>query len=109
MTDKRLILSTCGSREQATRIARTLVDGQIAACVNVIGPMDSVYRWKGKVETTQEFLLLIKTTAENFERICAEIRRLHSYELPEILQFTVESGLEAYLDWIGDSVTGTQP
>jgi periplasmic divalent cation tolerance protein len=60
------------------------------------------------VETSQEFLLLIKTTAENFERLCAEIGRLSSYELPEVLQFTVESGLPSYLDWIGESVTGTQ-
>ena len=109
MTDKRLVLSTCGSREVATKIARALVDGQVAACVNILGPMESVYRWKGRVETSQEFLLLIKTTAENFERLCAEIRRLTSYELPEVLQFTVEAGLEAYLDWIGDSVTGTGP
>jgi periplasmic divalent cation tolerance protein len=108
MTDKRLVLSTCGSREMATKIARSLVAGQVAACVNILGPMESVYRWKGKVETSQEFLLLIKTTAENFERLCAEILRLTSYELPEVLQFTVEAGLEAYLDWIGDSVTGTQ-
>jgi len=109
MTDKRLVLSTCGSREVAAKIARALVDGQVAACVNILGPMESVYRWKGRVETSQEFLLLIKTTAENFERLCAEIRRLTSYELPEVLQFTVEAGLEAYLDWIGDSVTGTGP
>ena len=108
MTDKRLVLSTCGSHEVAAKIARALVVGQIAACVNVIGPMESVYRWKGRVETSQEFLLLIKTTAENFERLSAEITRLNPYELPEVLQFTVEAGLEAYLDWIGDSVTGTQ-
>ncbi|MGA2961147.1 MAG: divalent-cation tolerance protein CutA [Candidatus Korobacteraceae bacterium] len=108
MTDKRLVLSTCGSHEVATKIARSLVAGQVAACVNVVGPMESVYRWKGGVETSQEFLLLIKTTAENFERLCAEIGRLSSYELPEVLQFTVESGLPSYLDWIGESVTGTQ-
>ena len=109
MTDKRLILSTCGSREQAIRIARTLVDKQMAACVNIVGPVESIYRWKHKVETAQEYLLLVKTTAENFERLSAEIRRLHTYQLPEILEFKVESGLEAYLDWIADSVTGTQP
>ena len=109
MTDKRLVLSTCASREQAHRIGRKLVEGQMAACVNVIGPIDSIYRWKGKVESAHEFLMLIKTTAENVERLSDEIRRLHSYELPEILEFNVESGLEAYLDWIGDSVTGTQP
>ncbi|MGA2989418.1 MAG: divalent-cation tolerance protein CutA [Candidatus Korobacteraceae bacterium] len=109
MTDKRLVLSTCGSREVALKIARALVGGQIAACVNVVGPIESVYRWKGKVDNAQEFLLLIKTTAENFERLCAQIRSLHPYELPEVLQFTVETGLEAYLDWIGESVTDTGP
>lgn len=107
MTDKRLVLSTCGSREVALKIARALVAGQIAACVNVVGPIESVYRWKGKVENAQEFLLLVKTTAENFERLCEQIRSLHPYELPEVLQFTVENGLDAYLDWIGESVTGT--
>jgi periplasmic divalent cation tolerance protein len=108
MTDKRLVLSTCGSHEVATKIARALVDGQVAACVNIIGPMESIYRWEGQVETSQEFLLLIKTTAENFERLCAEIRRRNPYQLPEVIQFTVEAGLPAYLDWIGESVTGTQ-
>lgn len=109
MTDKRLVLSTCPSREQATKIARALVEGQMAACVNIVGPMDSVFRWKGKIETTHEYMLIIKTTAENFERLCDEICKVHSYELPEVLQFTVEAGLEPYLEWIGDSVTGTQP
>ena len=108
MTDKRLVLSTCGSHEVATKIARALVDGQVAACVSVVGPMESIYRWKGHVETSQEFLLMIKSTAENFERLCAEIRRLNTYELPEVIQLTVEAGLPSYLDWIGESVTGTQ-
>jgi len=105
MTDKRLVLSTCGSHEVAAKIARALVDKQVAACVNILGPMESIYRWEGQVETSQEFLLLIKTSAENFERLCAEIRRLNPYQLPEVIQFTVEAGLPAYLDWIGDSVT----
>jgi len=108
MTDKRLVLSTCGSRELALKIARALVNGQVAACVNVVGPIESVYRWKDKVENAQEFLLLIKTTAENFERLCERIRSLNPYELPEVLELAVENGLEAYLAWIGESVTGTQ-
>jgi periplasmic divalent cation tolerance protein len=109
MTDKRLVLSTCGSRDVALKIARALVGSQVAACVNVVGPIESVYRWKGKVENAQEYLLLIKTTAGNFERLCNQIRTLHTYELPEVLQLPVEGGLEAYLDWIGESVTGTGP
>ena len=108
MTDKRLVLSTCGSREVALKIAHALVGSQVAACVNVVGPIESVYRWKDKVENAQEFLLLIKTTAENFERLCERIRSLNPYELPEVLELAVENGLEAYLAWIGESVTGTQ-
>lgn len=103
MTDKRLVLSTCGSRDVALKIARALVDRQVAACVNIVGPIESIYRWKDKVEEAPEFLLIVKTTASSFERLAEEIRRLHPYEVPELLQFRVETGLEAYLDWIGDS------
>jgi periplasmic divalent cation tolerance protein len=104
MTDKIIVFSTCGSAEEAQKIARTLVEGRVAACVNILPEIRSVYRWKGAVEEASEWLLLIKTTQAQFERLRAEIARLHSYEVPEIVALPVAGGLEAYLDWIAASV-----
>jgi periplasmic divalent cation tolerance protein len=104
ITDARIILSTAGSREEADRLAAALVERRLAACVNVVGPIASLYRWQGKVERAEEFLLLIKTTAERFPDISAAIRELHSYEVPECVEIPVTAGSDAYLQWIGDSV-----
>jgi periplasmic divalent cation tolerance protein len=104
MTDKRLVLSTTGTREEAATIANELVRRRLAACVNIVGPIDSVYRWKGAVESSQEFLLLIKTTAEQFASLKAALQEMHSYEVPECIAIPVEDGLAEYLSWIGDSV-----
>ena len=104
MSDKRLLLTTAGSREQAQRLAHELVSRRLAACVNVVGPITSVYRWKGEVDSADEFLLLIKTTAAEFAAIRDALLELHTYELPELLQITIETGLAEYLDWIGESV-----
>ena len=104
MTDKRIVLSTAGSREEAEKIARGLVERQLAACVNVVGPMRSVYRWKGAVEEAEEFLLVVKTTAAAFPRVQKAIQELHSYELPECVLLPIEAGSEAYLAWITENV-----
>jgi periplasmic divalent cation tolerance protein len=104
MTDKRLVLSTTGTREEAETMAAELVRRRLAACVNIVGPIDSVYRWKGAVEKSQEFLLLIKTTAEQFAKLRAALQELHSYEVPECIAIPVEDGLPEYLNWIEDSV-----
>lgn len=104
MTDKRLAISTASSREEAQVIARALVERQLAACVNIVGPIQSIYRWKGAVDDTQEFLLLMKTTSEAFPRLRDELRSLHSYEVPECIELPIEDGLPAYLEWIGESV-----
>ena len=104
MTDKRLMLTTASSREEANTIASELVSRRLAACVNILGPIASVYRWQGEVEHSEEFLLLIKSTEAKFLPIQDTLRELHSYQLPELLSFTIESGLEAYLDWIAASV-----
>jgi len=104
MTDKRLMLTTASSREEAKTIASELVSRRLAACVNILGPVASVYHWQGEVEHSEEFLLLIKSTETKFLPIQATIRELHSYQVPELLSFTVESGLEAYLNWIATSV-----
>ncbi len=104
MTPKRIVLTTCGSKDEAQRIAHELVERHLAACVNIAGPIASVYRWKGEVESAEEWLLLIKTTVEAFERVGAAIRELHSYELPECVQLAIEKGSSEYLDWIGENV-----
>jgi periplasmic divalent cation tolerance protein len=104
MTDKRLVLTTCGSLEEARSIAQTLVERQLAACVNIAPQIESVYRWQGEVETATEWLLLIKTTAEAFDRLRETLSELHSYELPECIAIAVEDGSAAYLEWMGQSV-----
>jgi periplasmic divalent cation tolerance protein len=104
MTDKRLGLSTTGTREEAATLANELVRRRLAACVNIVGPIDSVYRWKGAVENSQEFLLLIKTTSDQFGNLKAALQEMHSYEVPECIAIPVEDGLAEYLRWIGDSV-----
>jgi periplasmic divalent cation tolerance protein len=104
MTDRTIVLTTAGTREEAQRIARALVESRQAACVNIVGPMESVYRWKGAVETASEWLLLVKTTAAALEKIRQTIRELHSYELPECIEIPVEGGSAEYLAWIGEEV-----
>jgi periplasmic divalent cation tolerance protein len=104
MTDKRLVLTTCASLEEARGIAHTLVERQLAACVNIVPQIESVYRWKDEVETSTEWLLLIKTTAEVVDRARQALTELHSYEIPECIEIVVEAGATAYLDWIAESV-----
>ena len=104
MTDKRVVLTTCGSPEEARSIAQTLVERQLAACVNIVPQIESVYRWQGEVETATEWLLIIKTTAAAFGRVREAVSELHSYELPECIEIAIEDGSAAYLDWIGESV-----
>lgn len=104
MTDKRIILSTAGSREEAERLAEALLERRLAACVNVVGPMRSVYRWQGEVERADEFLLLIKSTAAQFAAVAAAIQELHSYELPECVELAITAGSDAYLKWLADNV-----
>jgi len=104
MSDERLVISTAGSKEEASRIATALVEAQLAACVNIVGPIESVYRWQSKVESTQEFLLLIKTMRFRSEAVMARIRELHSYDLPEAIEVSIDGGSAEYLKWIAESV-----
>jgi periplasmic divalent cation tolerance protein len=104
MTNKRLVLSTAGTKEEAQKIAHALVEQQLAACVNIVPQMQSVYRWQGKVEEAEEFLLLIKTSAERFAKVSAALRELHSYEVPECVSVAIDDGSADYLKWLAESV-----
>ena len=103
MSNARIVMSTAGSQEEARRIAHALVERRLAACVNIVPQIESVYRWQQKIETATEWLLLIKTQAESFERIRAAIKELHSYELPECVMLDVVAGSQEYLAWIADN------
>jgi periplasmic divalent cation tolerance protein len=108
MTDKIIVLVTCGSRKEARKIARLLVEQRLAACVSEIAmPVASTYRWKGKVESAKEFLLLIKTSKKRFAAVRDAVRKLHSYDVPEIIALPIAAGSRAYLDWIQASVKPT--
>ncbi len=100
MTGHIVILSTAGSQQEAHSIASRLVETRLAACVNVLPGVQSVYRWEGKINQDAEFLLVIKTRAELFEKLERELKRIHSYAVPEILALPVAAGSAAYLDWI---------
>jgi periplasmic divalent cation tolerance protein len=102
MTDKRIVMTTAGSVDEARRIAETLVDRKLAACVNIVPKVVSIYRWKGKVEEAEEWLLWVKTAAP-FERVRDAILEIHSYELPECLSVSIEEGSQQYLKWLEDS------
>src|SRR5437660_11022933 len=104
MTDKRIVLTTAGSEEEARKIAKHLVENRLAACVNIIPQVESIYRWQGNVESSREWLLVVKSTAEQFAAIRDAIRELHSYELPECIAISIEEGSPEYLQWLGQPV-----
>jgi periplasmic divalent cation tolerance protein len=98
-----VVLVTCGSRREAAKIARRVVERRLAACVNVLQvPVLSLYRWKGKVERAREFLLLMKTSRSRLSALRAEVERLHSYDLPEFIALPIVSGSPRYLAWLED-------
>src|SRR5947209_8378953 len=99
-----IVLSTTDNPELARKIAHELVERRLAACVNIVPQVESVYRWQHKVETAQEFLLVIKTTSERYHNVRDTIRELHTYELPECIEIKLENGSEPYLQWISQSV-----
>jgi len=104
MSQARIVLTTAGSHDEASKIAHALVERKLAACVNIVPQIESVYRWQGKVETATEWLLIIKTQAEAFARVREAIKELHSYELPECVMLEINGGSEEYLKWIGENV-----
>ena len=101
MTDKIVALSTCASADEAERLARSLVEKRLAACVNIVPGIRSIYRWKDVIENEEEILLIIKTNRSLVREVHAEIQRLHSYEVPELIALPVVDGSEPYLAWMG--------
>lgn len=109
MTDEYLqVMTTIATQDDAHRIARALVEERLAACVQVIGPLTSIYWWQEAVEEAQEYLCLIKTRRDRFEALAAAIRTLHPYEVPEILAVPVAAGNPSYLAWL-DAAIGATP
>jgi periplasmic divalent cation tolerance protein len=104
MTDKIVILSTASSEEEAARLAQTLVDGRLAACVNIVPRMRSFYRWKGAVESAEEWLLVIKSSRALFSEVCGVLEKQHSYEVPEAVAIPIVDGAANYLDWLDQNL-----
>lgn len=100
MTSARIVLTTAGSVDEARKIAKALVERRLAACVNIVPQIESVYRWQGKVESAAEWLLIIKTKAGAFPGVSATIEALHSYDVPECILLEIAEGDQEYLDWI---------
>ncbi|MGB8888198.1 MAG: divalent-cation tolerance protein CutA [Candidatus Korobacteraceae bacterium] len=105
MTNARIVLTTVGAREAAEKLAQQLVERRLAACVNIVGPIRSVYRWKHKVHNEQEHLLLIKTTAEQAAQLQSAFKGLHPYDLPECVHLAVQGGSDDYLAWLAAEVS----
>jgi periplasmic divalent cation tolerance protein len=101
-----VVYVTAGSPAEGDRLARALVEERLAACVNRIGPVRSVYRWQGKVEQSEEELLIIKTRNSLFAALAKRIHELHSYTVPEIIALPIIEGSDGYLRWLGEQVSG---
>ncbi len=100
-----LVLTNLPDRGAAEALARTLVERRVAACVNVLSPCRSTYRWEGKLQVDEEHPVLIKTTRERYPALEAAVREAHPYDLPELIALPVESGLPAYLEWVRAETT----
>ena len=105
MTDAIVILVTAGSDEEARRIAAALVERRLVACVTLVGPIRSIYRWDGEIRDDPEVLLIVKTIRERFAAVEQAVRELHSYDVPEVIAVAVEQGSLPYLNWIAGSLT----
>jgi periplasmic divalent cation tolerance protein len=106
MTDKLIVFVTCENREQAERIAQSVVEEKLAACVNVLPAIRSCFIWEEKLTWSDEVLLLIKTTTGRFDQLEVRIRALHTYSIPEIIGVPIEDGLASYVQWIERAVGG---
>ena len=109
MTDKIVLLSTCETEADARRIATHLVEHRLAACVNIVNGATSVYRWKGKIETASEFILIIKSKRELVMKILEEFLTIHPYEAPELIALPIVDGSRTYLNWLEEALGNDIP
>ncbi len=100
----RIVLITCGSREEAEKISKILVEKKLAACVNILSNVKSYFWWEGKIDEADEHLLIIKTKAEKIKELIERVKKIHSYSVPEIISLPILEGNKEYLKWIGDSL-----
>jgi periplasmic divalent cation tolerance protein len=105
MTDKIVVLTTCDSEMLAEQLARHLVEHRLAACVNILPKGRSVYRWKEKIEDAGEWVLLVKSRRDLFAALRAEMQKLHTYEVPEVIAIPIVDGSDAYLGWLDGQLT----
>ena len=108
MSQAIVVFSTCASREEAERIARAIVGERLAACVQLLPAIQSIYRWQGEIEQSDEILMLFKTTSERFPALQRRVEELHSYQTPEIIAVPVTEGAEKYLTWLRDAVDSAE-
>lgn len=99
-----LVFCTCPDQDEARRIARSVIERRLAACVNILPAVESIFRWEGTIDSASESLLLIKTTAERFAELRDHIAELHSYDVPEVIALPLTAGFDPYLGWIKESV-----
>lgn len=109
MTDKIVVLSTCDSGAQAEELARSLVDQHLAACVNILPGVRSIYRWQGRMEDAAEWMLVIKSRRDLLPALREALAKVHSYEVPEVIALPVVDGSAAYLEWLDRSLLPVQP
>ncbi|MDQ7857984.1 MAG: divalent-cation tolerance protein CutA [Armatimonadota bacterium] len=107
--DPILVLVTARDADEAARLARVLVDERLAACVNIVPGVRSLYRWQGRVEDAPEVLLLVKSVRPRLEAIVARVRALHSYSVPEVIAMPITGGSEAYLAWLAAEAAPEEP
>jgi periplasmic divalent cation tolerance protein len=102
----RVVLVTCASIAEARKIGRTVVEKKLVACANIVAGVESIYRRKGKVERAREALVIMKTSATRLRSLEREVKRLHSYDVPEFITLTIVAGSKEYLQWIGENTPG---
>ena len=100
-----IVIVTAPSKQEAEKIAQHLLDNQLIACANIIGPVSSVFHWSGKTEHAEEYLMLLKSRKDLFEKLSETVKALHSYDVPEILVLPVVGGSEAYLSWLASCLS----
>jgi periplasmic divalent cation tolerance protein len=105
MTNSMAVFVTCGSEEEALKIARALVDEKLAACANLVSPIRSIYRWEGKVWDEKEWLLILKSQRGKYQELEERVKALHSYSVPEIIALPITEGSSSYLRWIEEMTT----